>query len=688
MTARLYTLPFLLLFLLPAMLEAQPLLIPYYDGKLWGYSDSTGTVRIRPRWRQADLFREGKGKVQTDLRTQSGGSYAMIREDGSYLIPEEWGWDGTWQNWPNARLNMWDAAGHAGMTDDEGCVLIPPVYEGWGAFSVNESLGYPVMTVRKNGKTGIIDSQDRIIIPFEYRSLRGLPVAIDWSHHWASNIYNEYISFKEQPLLQEIVTDMRSRYLWAEKDSGSYGIIDWQNRVRVPFGRYDLVECNHPSFVQAERGAKHGLLDTSFNELLPAQYDAPVIPLSENRFLTAINGTNDMHWGVVDRNGTVLLPFHYKSIALQKGQLVVTLDSTTKADVRKEAMFQENGVLCNYFYTRRYDLATLAPSGPWTKDSTCMSFGLNSSWGCGSRDYRESYYYNWSPLVRFRDSLVREFQVDSINWYTYKKVGPGLVLVNGKKDGRQYTAIVDREAHFVWGPQPGEVNIVRYNAADRLLIVLKVHKDSNGNSAYPVYAVTDALLRPLIDYQPTSLVNCFLHNGVAYALTGAVREEDYDDNADFRHGYGDHRSRLIDSSGKEAAILSRYRDAIAYLCHEDGTPAPGFEGYFFVRDSLQREGIITFDGKTVHPALSFRYRGLKPQGHNWYLCAADGSYSWTDGEGKEYKPGLKVHDIRRVWQEGIGRYEPGLYRIDATDPSGNRNQLFLTTNSVVHTSLY
>ena len=53
-----------------SVLFAQPL-IPYRRGKLWGYADTSGTVRIEPRYDEAQLF---------------GSRYAVVKRRGKFEI--------------------------------------------------------------------------------------------------------------------------------------------------------------------------------------------------------------------------------------------------------------------------------------------------------------------------------------------------------------------------------------------------------------------------------------------------------------------------------------------------------------------------------------------------------------------------------------------------------------------------
>ena len=60
---------FCLLFIgLACLVKSQPLpaLIPYTDGKLWGYCDSTGIVKIPPQWDEANFFIDDKAIVKVN----------------------------------------------------------------------------------------------------------------------------------------------------------------------------------------------------------------------------------------------------------------------------------------------------------------------------------------------------------------------------------------------------------------------------------------------------------------------------------------------------------------------------------------------------------------------------------------------------------------------------------------------
>lgn len=71
----------LLFISLEAFAQRLPALIPYRKGQLWGYADSTGTVRIPCEYQRAELFSNGSARVDRE------GKAGVINSKGNEVVP-------------------------------------------------------------------------------------------------------------------------------------------------------------------------------------------------------------------------------------------------------------------------------------------------------------------------------------------------------------------------------------------------------------------------------------------------------------------------------------------------------------------------------------------------------------------------------------------------------------------------
>lgn len=77
-----------------------PKLIPHRQGDLFGYSDTNGNIIIKPQWKHAGFFTDGKAKVIAVYENYD--VYALIDTTGHYLIEPSQQWDGDGMHASNA----------------------------------------------------------------------------------------------------------------------------------------------------------------------------------------------------------------------------------------------------------------------------------------------------------------------------------------------------------------------------------------------------------------------------------------------------------------------------------------------------------------------------------------------------------------------------------------------------------
>ena len=147
---------------------------PIYKDGLWGYVDNNGRIAIRPQFRNANDFYEGRAAIET------GEKAGYIRPDGSWavVLPEN--------SFPIGRFSegcAWFAKdGRAGCVDVGGKIFIPPIYDRCDHFSE----GLAAVAIPKDANLrpdpfnpeldpklhGYVDRNGRIAVPLRFRSAR------------------------------------------------------------------------------------------------------------------------------------------------------------------------------------------------------------------------------------------------------------------------------------------------------------------------------------------------------------------------------------------------------------------------------------------------------------------------------------------------------------------------------------
>ncbi|KAA9345561.1 WG repeat-containing protein [Adhaeribacter soli] len=122
-------LSFLFLLLLP-LPEAQaqqkaisiklPALIPYRAGNLWGYADSTGTLKIKPQFRRAEPFQDGLAQVTDNY------VWGLIDEKGNLIIKPQYQ---EIHPFANGLALVTNQDRQQGVVNRQGEEIIPAVYK-------------------------------------------------------------------------------------------------------------------------------------------------------------------------------------------------------------------------------------------------------------------------------------------------------------------------------------------------------------------------------------------------------------------------------------------------------------------------------------------------------------------------------------------------------------------------------
>ena len=135
--------------------------------------------------------------------------------------------------------------------------------------------------VGKEGKKGIVDINNKNIIPLKY----------------------------------EKIYQCTNDFLWA-KEKGQWGIFDFKEKIIVPFIYDDIkVPYGDDGLYAVERNKKWGFINIGGKEIIPLIYE-DVIPFGYTMPCTEVMKNNK--WGAVNKQGEVIIPFEYNSLQRKK----------------------------------------------------------------------------------------------------------------------------------------------------------------------------------------------------------------------------------------------------------------------------------------------------------------------------------------------------------------------------------
>ncbi|MBL7711027.1 MAG: WG repeat-containing protein [Chitinophagaceae bacterium] len=568
--------------------QTLPALVPYRQGKLWGYSDAAGNIRIRPQWRNVDFFHKGRAIVYTENTT------CIIDTGGAYIIPPYRHWTGKfYPSLVGAYFNARGKNGQYGIIDSNNRELLPCLYDrtdfgntflmSGGYFSWDKRQGTYTATVVKNGKYGIIDTLSRVLIPFAYDG-------IEHSNYSGSTPY------------------------YRVKKGERYGLLDARGRILIPPLYSNLwTDPNNENQFMVFRERSTAIADTTGRIVL--EIPGYTLGFPGHGVVPVQDSMN--RYGLMDYSGKVLIPCSYLGVWLQHDTLVVSRWNTDTAGRQVQEF-------------RYHDVSTLDQRSGWISYAQHVHLPPRESEPAVPR-----HLPNFIPM-QLQGRTQKQYAKDSMIWsatgfprqaaklWPVQGIGPGDTLPH-------YAAILDTNGDYAAGPFHTDYSLNILSTTDSLLLL-------ETETRSPLRAVTDFQLNPILPMQPYAVTDAFYRKGMFYAILRHEREypaywRSFEGGrSGVAIGYSYYLAGADGQSPKGMAgyKLLAYTDSngcpkstgyFEYLGRDEGFAGP-FTGYFLAEDSLDRQGVVDLYGRVLVPAVSFRYKRMYAAGPDVFLVDA------------------------------------------------------------------
>ena len=272
----------------------------------YGVVDNDGTVYIPVEYDQIEFEKEGREYKDNIYKCKKKEKWGLVSSTNGILLPCEYSsleGNGIWRTCKSGKYGYVQLNGTSSIT-----TLIPCIYESLGKYSADS---YIRATLK--GKKGMIDSQNKIIIPFEYSKV-GNPCH-------TSNGYS---------------------IIWVEKD-GKLGIYNDDGKELQPCDidkAYILTEnnsielsytdCPSTDYIYIVRNGLTGLISGStFETIIPCMYEY-LSPIKTSKAFYKANGK----WGIIDTSNKTIQLAIYDN---------VEIDGSTLSEQKMPSMaFQSN----------------------------------------------------------------------------------------------------------------------------------------------------------------------------------------------------------------------------------------------------------------------------------------------------------------------------------------------------------
>lgn len=238
--------------------------------------------------------------------------YGAVAMDGKSILPNKF-----------VQLSYWEMGGFWGMEqktfqlyDLNGKIVQNAVYD-----AIKPSLPMPYCAVSKDGKWGIINSQNKILLPLEYEGmalLDGGLVAAMKGQKW--QLMDEKGQNKSKEVYENVQNLNAKIILVTQK--GKKGLLDQKGNVILEPIYQELQDVGG-NWIAASTGEGFKIFDLNKKAFLSYQFEAVKFGKSQENW-TGILFQKDKKWGWLDFNGSIIVNPTYTQVAPSVGSILVT----------------------------------------------------------------------------------------------------------------------------------------------------------------------------------------------------------------------------------------------------------------------------------------------------------------------------------------------------------------------------
>jgi len=215
------------------------------------------------------------------------GKWGVIDEHGKIIVPCKYEDIGV--NCNELILAKWN--GKYGYINGSGKVIIANAFDEAGIFT--EEFAY----VKRNGKFGYIDKKGKKVIDFLYEEAKNY-------------------SDKLAPV----------------KHNGKWGFVNSKNKIVVPFIYSEVLPYYNNYAIVKDKDRKVGVIDKTGNIVLPIENEGIFYGFNNNfvvlrkEISDSVRNIFSIRWGLVDVRNNIIIPFNYKFIEFDPGNIFDGLD--------------------------------------------------------------------------------------------------------------------------------------------------------------------------------------------------------------------------------------------------------------------------------------------------------------------------------------------------------------------------
>ena len=357
------TISFILLFVTYTLFGQNPLPVIELNSFKWGIKDSvTGAVIVPPVYQSVEPLNNNVLRVSQDRL------YGLINAEGEVLIEPQY----EILNPVNDSLYMVKQNYRYGIVNANNQPIVPLQY-----FKMTCDNG--VCIVKNGVKSGIIDYVGRVVIPFDYDD-----ILFEITANHAIRINLKQIRAVKQGKAglingdNEIILPFEFQSISAYRNSLFLVIKDMQpglyyqnGETCIEVGEYEDFDLPAEGLIPVKKDGRAGYINLKGETIIPFIYQKA---LSFNNGLAGVK--KDGYWGVINKDNQLIVPCKYQQAVLFKNgiaRLQIIADQKYKY-----AFINQQGKLLTEF---EYDEVKTSDKSPYIRVRTGSQWGLIDTLG-------------------------------------------------------------------------------------------------------------------------------------------------------------------------------------------------------------------------------------------------------------------------------------------------------------------
>jgi hypothetical protein len=307
-----------------------PALIPYRSGNLWGYADSTGTIKIKPQYRRAELFKNGLARVADKY------AWGLIDEKGNEIVKPQYSEIYPFENGLATVVNQDSQHGVINLKGEE---VVPAIYKyttlenlpDINATAIRVSIEKALtmaeqMNSRRRTKSvyGLFNAAGKRILPVEYSEILYLGGGLfrACTEEKCTVINTEGMQIL--PLRSHRPGFLKEGLLLLCNDK-KCGFVDKTGKEVIP-QKFDGARDFSEGLAEAGKDGKWGFINKEGKIVITPAYD--MADKFQDGLAIVMKGQN---YGLIDKKGNELTDFSYTRIYYSEGSNYYTLQGKDKS---------------------------------------------------------------------------------------------------------------------------------------------------------------------------------------------------------------------------------------------------------------------------------------------------------------------------------------------------------------------